>query len=84
MNIDSYVKIIDLWGSPANLAKDIGEGHEAVRKWRQRDSIPSPYWQSLIEAAKLKAENAKTKKARIPFEKITADFLVKLGSQVAA
>ena len=82
--INSFVKIIDLWGSPANLAQDIDEKHFTVRKWRQRGSIPSPYWQSLIKAAKLKAENAKTKKERVPFEKITAELLVKLGSQVAA
>ena len=50
----SNKQIIELWPSRQDLASDIDEKVETVRKWWQRDSIPAPSWDALIRAAKLR------------------------------
>lgn len=44
----SFRSIIDLWPSPDALALEIGARVEAVRKWRQRDNIPAPWWSAIV------------------------------------
>lgn len=47
--------IFDVWqGNASALASDIGEQDVKVRQWRARNSIPSKYWQRIIDAAKVK------------------------------
>ena len=50
--MESFKDIINLWPSPQELADDLGENLHAVRKWRERGSIPSDRWLDLVEAAK--------------------------------
>lgn len=49
---NSFRGVIDLWGSPDALAIDLGANVEAVRKWRQRDSIPADWWLPLVKLAR--------------------------------
>lgn len=49
--IRSFEEIIALWPSPEDLAADTGAGIEAVRKWKQRNSIPAEYWLGMVNAS---------------------------------
>lgn len=65
--------IIDLWQTKdvtasENLAADLGEKPETVRKWRTRNWIPPIHWPDLLEKAKkrrikLTLENLRNMKA---------------------
>lgn len=70
--IQNFGDVISLWPSPAELAKDVGENVEAVRKWRQRNNIPSAKWGRLLSAARVR---------QLP---LTSDLLVSLASEHAA
>lgn len=48
----TFREVIDLWPSPAILAKEIGRKRFAVAKWRNRDSIPASDWVAICEAGK--------------------------------
>ena len=48
---NTFRDIIGLWETPEALAEAISAKPAAVRKWKQRDSIPSPWWASVIRAA---------------------------------
>jgi hypothetical protein len=56
-------KIIELWPSPTDMAADVGANPEAVRKWRQRNSIPANFWAAV-------ARSAPAKKAGVTLEAI--------------
>lgn len=45
--------LLALWPKPSleTLAGDIGASLAAVRKWPQRDRIPSEYWLAIVRAA---------------------------------
>jgi hypothetical protein len=44
--------IYAVWdGNAEAMAADIGELGVTVRQWRNRNSIPAPYWPKIIEAA---------------------------------
>lgn len=47
-DIFSFREIIGLWPSPEAMADDIGAKAPAVRKWGQRDRIPSEWWDSIL------------------------------------
>lgn len=47
----SFRDVIDLWGSPDAMAKQIGASPWAVRKWRQRNNIPAEWWVDIVRAA---------------------------------
>lgn len=46
----TFRDIIELWPSPDAMAADIGARVEAVRKWKQRDSIPADWWTAVVSA----------------------------------
>jgi hypothetical protein len=50
--IKDFRDVVDLCGSPAHLAAALGVEAEAVRKWRQRDRIPSEYWHGVLKVAR--------------------------------
>src|SRR5262245_13181064 len=53
----SFRSVIDLWPSREAMASDIDEGvsASAVRKWWQRDNIPSEWWTRVLATEKAKA-----------------------------
>jgi hypothetical protein len=67
----SFQDVLALWDSPDALAEAIGVKVETVRKWRQRDSIPSDYWLRLLESA------------RATGKPVTADDLARLAARGA-
>jgi hypothetical protein len=48
----SFTDVLNAWPSIAFLAAEMGEMDGTVRKWRQRDSIPSDKWHNLVKVAK--------------------------------
>lgn len=44
-------KILDLWPSLADFARDVLIGYEAAKQMRRRGSIPVKYWPAMIAAA---------------------------------
>lgn len=48
----TFVEVIDLWPNITTLAGDIDAKPDRVRKWRERNAIPSEQWLPLIRAAK--------------------------------
>lgn len=74
MDIESFRQVVDLWPSPEILASELGATAFAVRKWKQRDSIPSDWWLGVIEASK-----------KLTLESpITVEFLAELASNGVA
>lgn len=67
--MQTFREVMDLWPDTATLASDVGAPPYRVRKWRERDSIPSPEWRKLIEAAEAKGYP------------VTADLLADLASR---
>lgn len=47
-----HSEIIDSFGSPAAVARDLGVSESTVTTWRQRQSIPVYHWVALVRAAK--------------------------------
>ena len=45
---DNFQHIIDLWPRTTAFAADIGVLPTTAQKWRDRDSIPSPYWTLVV------------------------------------
>jgi len=48
----SHAEIIDLWDSITDLAADLDQKADTVRRWRLRSAIPSAFWTGMEEAAK--------------------------------
>lgn len=68
----SIPDLLSRWKTFREFADEIGCGYEAVRKFRDRESIPPSYWEAIISAAERKGipgvnwewlgrENAKTR-----------------------
>jgi hypothetical protein len=52
--VQSFKEVVAIWDTPDQMAADIGNNAEAVRKWKQRDSIPADWWTRVISGAKAK------------------------------
>ncbi len=63
--MQSVAEIFSLWGSDAEVARDIGISYPTVSSWKQRGSIPVAYWRPLIRAARRRGH-----------PEVTADLLV--------
>jgi hypothetical protein len=50
--IDSFADIVRQWPSMGEMAADMQQQYDTIRKWRDRDSIPSAMWFDLLRAAK--------------------------------
>jgi hypothetical protein len=70
--MQSFRDIIALWPSPEALADEIGEKGWTVRKWKQRDSIPSGRWLAVIEAAAARGA------------RVTAEEMARIAAREAA
>jgi hypothetical protein len=49
--VTSFRQLIDDWGGSAEMAADIGASVWAIKKWHQRDSIPSEWWLAIVSSA---------------------------------
>lgn len=70
--ISDFRSIIGLWPSPDAMAAEIGAGAAAVRKWAQRDRIPSEWWAAVVSSPRAKAAN------------VTSDLLIVLAAREVA
>ena len=48
---ESFVAVIEAWENAEVLAGDINTTGGNTRIWKQRDSIPSSYWEAVVAAA---------------------------------
>jgi len=46
-----HKKIIQQFGGPRRMAREIGQQTETVRKWVTRNRIPAAHWPAVIQAA---------------------------------
>lgn len=46
----SHAGIIDREGGPTKFGAAISEPANNVKAWKRTDSIPSPYWQGIVDA----------------------------------
>jgi hypothetical protein len=49
--VQTFSEIINRWGSPADLAEDLGEEVGTVRQWRNRNSLPDRVWKGAVASA---------------------------------
>ena len=63
-------ELCNLWPSDAELARDLGVPYPTVAAWKQRGSIPAPYWRQLVRAAKVRH-----------LSQVTADLLADLHAR---
>ncbi len=49
--METFTQIIDAWPSRVVFAADCRVETGLVNQWRRRDSIPSIYWLTIVEAA---------------------------------
>lgn len=50
--VQSFREIVDQWPTVNDLAADLEEKPSTVRKWKQRNHIPSDRWLELLAHAK--------------------------------
>ncbi len=48
-SMKTYREIINKWPSLISLSKDVGIHPNTVAVWRHRDSIPSKYWEAIVQ-----------------------------------
>lgn len=67
--LNSFREVLGLWSSLRALSEEpeIGANLIAVRKWQQRDSIPSEEWAGVTKAAQ-----------RRGFDEVTAELLTEI------
>ncbi len=58
----TFREILDAASSKVQLAKDMGVEIGAVGMWYTRNYVPGQYWQSLIDAMKLRKVRGVTAK----------------------
>lgn len=53
----TFLDVMNLWGSPKEMAADLGYKVSRVHKWRVRCTIPPESWPDVIKAAKRRRFN---------------------------
>jgi hypothetical protein len=66
----TVAEIFAQWPSDADFGREIGVAYSTVAAWKQRGSIPTAYWRSIITAAR-----------RRGFRHVDADLLVDVHSR---
>ena len=69
MRVQNFTDVIGLWPSRQDLADDLCLLDDTIRKWDERDSIKSCWWQMLLRCAKVRGLE------------ISADDLVRLAGR---
>jgi hypothetical protein len=62
--------VFAVWPTDADLGRDIGISYPTVSAWKQRGSIPAPYWRDVIRAARRRGH-----------PEVTAELLVDLHAR---
>ncbi len=62
--------VFAVWPTDADLGRDIGISYPTVSAWKQRGSIPAPYWRDIIRAARRRGH-----------PEVTAELLVDLHAR---
>jgi hypothetical protein len=62
--------VFAFWPTDADLGRDIGISYPTVSAWKQRGSIPAPYWRDVIRAARRRGH-----------PEVTAELLVDLHAR---
>jgi hypothetical protein len=65
--------ILALWPTDADFGRDIGVPYPTVSAWKQRGSIPAPYWSAIVLAARRRGH-----------PEVTADLLAELHARKPA
>jgi hypothetical protein len=65
----SFREIMELWPTVSAFASDVGVPMPTAAKWRQRDSVPAPFWASILATKPAKKSG------------VTADLLVNLAAR---
>lgn len=50
--VSNFREVVALWGSFDEMASEIGHTREAVRKWSERNTIPSEWWLPILRSNK--------------------------------
>lgn len=50
--VTNFRAVVALWDSFDEMASEIGHTREAVRKWSERDAIPSDWWLAILRSNK--------------------------------
>lgn len=69
MKCTSFREVMELWPTVSGFASDVGVPMPTAAKWRQRDSIPAPFWASILATRAAKGSG------------VTADLLVNLAAR---
>ena len=48
VSIDSFVDILDLWETDAEIGRICGVPGNNIAQWRRRQKIPTRYWRKLL------------------------------------
>lgn len=51
-HIKSFADVVNQWPSMGDMAADMQANYDTIRKWRDRNSIPSSMWFEVLRAAK--------------------------------
>lgn len=65
----TFADVINRWETVAEFATDLCIPYQTAAAWRQRNSIPSPRWGAVVEAA-----------ARRGFFEITVELLASISA----
>ena len=69
MQIKSFREVMSLWPTVSAFASDVGVPMPTAAKWKQRDSVPAPFWAAVLS----------TRPARKA--QVSADLLVELAAR---
>jgi hypothetical protein len=69
MQCKSFRDVMELWPTVGAFAQDIGVPMPTAAKWRQRDSVPAPFWHAILSTKPAKGSG------------VTADLLVNLAAR---
>jgi hypothetical protein len=69
MQCKSFREVMELWPTVGAFADDVGVPMPTAAKWRQRDSVPAPFWHAILSTRAAKGSG------------VTADLLVNLAAR---
>lgn len=58
--MNTFTAIIEQWDTLEAFRQDVGVPYQRARKWRDRNSIPYAYWESVVSACRKKGVSGVT------------------------